>query len=224
MRRQLRPVVAHFRRNYNSMRNLRRLALATILVPLLVRAADYGNEAKDLAKLMDWKPGEVIAEIGAGEGQMSFFAANLVGQGGLVYTTELNDDKLANLKKEVARKGLTNVKVVKGDLVGTNLPDSCCQSIFMRRVYHHFTDPGRMDDALFRALNPGGLLAIIDFPPTIGLPPLAGVPRNRGGHGIPKNILIQELKSAGFIIVSQPKDWPNQGDYCVIARRPPLPK
>ena len=208
------------------MRRATNLVLFTILLPMLVVAADYQKEAQMLAKLMGWKPGEVIAEIGAGEGQMAFFAANLVGTGGLVYATELDEKKLANLEKEVTQRGLTNVKVRKADAVGTNLPESCCEAIFMRRVYHHFIDPGKMDDSLFRSLNPGGLLAVIDFPPTIGLPPVAGVPLNRGGHGIPKNILIQELKAAGFIIVNQPKNWPNQGemDYCVIVRRPPLPK
>jgi len=46
-----------------------------------------------------------------------------------------------------------------------------------------------------------------------------GVPANRGGHGIPKKILIQELTSSGFQVVTEPADWPNN-NYCVIFRKP----
>ncbi len=201
-------------------RLIRFIALFLVLAALALAADVYQAEAGKLADLMHWKGGETIAEIGAGEGQMSFFAAKQVGPSGHVYTTELDDKKLAHLKEEVNARHLENVTVLKADAIGTNLPDDCCDSIFMRRVYHHFTDPSRTDAAIFRDLKPGGLLAVIDFPPQAGLPPVAGAPKNHGGHGVPEDVLIGELKSAGFEIVAQPKTWPDQEDYCVIARRP----
>lgn len=155
---------------------------------------------------------------------MSFFAAQTVGTGGHIYTTELDDNKLENLKNQVKKRKLGNVTVVKADPINTNLPDDCCDAVFMRRVYHHFTNPAATDASLLRALNPGGLLAIIDFAPNAGLPTVKNAPSNHGGHGIAKNTLITELTSAGFEIVAQPKDWPNHGDYCVIARKPATPK
>src|SRR3982750_1867444 len=66
------------------------------------------------------------------------------------------------LKEEVAKRKLGNITVRKADPINTNLPDNCCDSIFMRRVYHHFTDPAATDAAILRALKPGGLLAVID--------------------------------------------------------------
>ncbi|MEJ2009784.1 MAG: hypothetical protein P8Z30_16790, partial [Acidobacteriota bacterium] len=84
---------------------------------------------------------------------------------------------------------------------------------------HHFTEPQKMDASLFQSLKPGGLLAVIDFPPRSWLPPVPGVPANRGGHGMPKKILIQELTHAGFRLVSEPADWPGN-NYCVIFRKP----
>ncbi|MBV8707691.1 MAG: methyltransferase domain-containing protein [Acidobacteriaceae bacterium] len=208
-------------------RILKSVSLSLLLLPLLLLAlGSYEREAKRLADLMNWKPGQVIAEIGAGEGQMSFFAAQTVGADGHIYTTELDDKKLDNLKKEVKQRNLGNVTVVKADPIQTNLPDDCCDAVFMRRVYHHFTDPTATDASLLRALKPGGLLAVIDFAPHAGLPPVQNAPHNHGGHGIEKNTLITELTSAGFEIVAQPKDWPNHGDgdYCVIARKPAAPK
>jgi ubiquinone/menaquinone biosynthesis C-methylase UbiE len=205
-------------------KNLRRLfylVLTFALTPLLVAALDeYAREASRLSDLMNWRAGNVIAEIGAGEGQMSFFASRVVGSSGHVYITELDDKKLDHLHHAVRKRKLRNITVVKADAIGTNLPENCCDVIFMRRVYHHFTDPKGTDAAIFSNLKPGGLLAVIDFSPRSGLPQVDGAPKTHGGHGVPKRVLIEELTAAGFEIVTEPSDWPNPEDYCVIARRP----
>jgi ubiquinone/menaquinone biosynthesis C-methylase UbiE len=198
-----------------------KFAVLSLSLPLLLVAlGSYEAEASKLADLMGWKTGQTIAEIGAGEGQMSFFAARRVGPSGHVYTTELDDRKFESLKKEVANRHLQNVTVLKADSVKTNLPNDCCDSVFMRRVYHHFTDPAATDADILRSLKPGGFLAVIDFTPNSWLPAVKNAPKSHGGHGIPKDILLKELTSAGFEIAEQPKDWPHSGDYCVIARKP----
>jgi predicted methyltransferase len=78
-----------------------------------------------------------------------------------------------------------------------------------------------MDASLLRALKPGGQLAVIDFPPRKWLSetaPVEGVPANRGGHGIPKKILIEEVTKAGFRVDKVLDDWP-EDSYCVILRK-----
>jgi ubiquinone/menaquinone biosynthesis C-methylase UbiE len=194
------------------------LLLASLPIPLVAKDK-YQDEAARLASLMHWANGDVIAEIGAGEGQMSFDAAKRVGQTGHVYATELDEGKLANLKKDVARDHARNVTILMAGTEDTNLPANCCNSIFMRRVYHHFTHPKAIDAALFRNLKAGGMLAVIDFPPSKWLPAVPGVPANRGGHGIPEKVMTGELKAAGFEIVSVQRGWP-ENDYFVLARKP----
>jgi ubiquinone/menaquinone biosynthesis C-methylase UbiE len=190
------------------------------LIPLLALSFGvYQQEAKKLADLMNWGPGQIIAEIGAGEGHMTFAAAARVGPAGHVYTTELDVKKVADLKKEVKDRKLENVSVIKADPIDTNLLENCCDSIFMRRVYHHFENPAQTDASIFRALKPGGLVAVIDFMPRQGLPRVDGAPKNHGGHGVVKDVLLSELRSAGFEILTQQQNWPD-GDYCVIARKP----
>ena len=70
-----------------------------VLVLRFALAVDvYELEAKKLANLMSWKPGDAIAEIGAGEGQMSFGAVILVGNAGHIYMTELDDKKISQFR------------------------------------------------------------------------------------------------------------------------------
>jgi ubiquinone/menaquinone biosynthesis C-methylase UbiE len=198
----------------------------TLLCGVLILAACHGQaqerkqEADKLAALLNWQPGSVVGEIGAGDGNMTLAAAERVGPTGRVYTTELEPAKLAKLQSLAAEH--KNIIAVKAGQAETNLPPACCDSIFMRRVYHHFTDPEKEDASLFQSLKPGGLLAVIDFPPGEGpgdpkLP--KGVPKNRGGHGMPKQLLIDELTAAGFRVAATPSDW-TAPDYCVVFKKP----
>src|SRR3984893_7573591 len=185
-------------------------------VGLLPRAnADATDEIKRLAALMDWKPGTIVADIGAGDGRYAFAAAQLVGRSGKVFAAEIDEEKLAKLRSQVTKRDLTTVIVVESKEADTNLPIECCDAIFLRRVYHHLTKPAEFDAALVRSLKPAGRLAIIEFPPRSGLEPLEGVPANRGGHGIPQKVAIEELTSAGLQLLKAVDDWPAD-DYCVL--------
>jgi len=177
--------------------------------------ADADDEIKRLASTMEWKPGTIVADIGAGDGKYAFAAAQIVGPAGKVFATEIDLDKLAKLRSEVSKRHLTNVTILQSKDADTNLPAECCDAIFLRRVYHHLTKPAEFDAALLRSLKPGGRLAIIEFPPRSGLDPVDGVPANRGGHGIPKDVAIEELTAAGFRIKSTVNSWP-QGDYLLL--------
>ncbi len=192
------------------------ICAALTSVSLLPRAnADAADEIKRLAALMDWKPGTIVADIGAGDGRYAFAAAQLVGSSGKVFATEIDREKLANLRSQVTKRHLTNVVVLDSKEADTNLPAECCDAIFLRRVYHHLTKPVQFDQALVRSLKSGGQLAIIEFPPRSGLEPVEGVPANRGGHGIPQKIVIEELTSAGLQLTKTLNDWPAD-DYCVL--------
>ncbi|HKR27837.1 MAG TPA: class I SAM-dependent methyltransferase [Acidobacteriaceae bacterium] len=177
----------------------------------------YQQEADRLASLLHWHTGSVVAEIGAGNGQLTLEASQRVGPSGKVYTNELDPQKLKGLQQLAADHG--NMVAIEGGETSTNLPPACCDSIYMRLVYHHFTKPGEMDASLFRSLRPGGRLAVIDEEPEPGSTVPPGVPKNRQGHGIPEKVLIDELTAAGFKAESVHKDWPNQL-YCVIVSKP----
>ena len=164
---------------------------------------------------MEWKQGTIVADIGAGDGRYSFAAAERVGESGKVYATEIDKEKLVQMRDEVKTKNLQNVSVIESSEAETNLPAACCDAIFLRRVYHHITKPLEFDASMLRALKPGGKLAIIDFPPHPEYGKVKGVPKDREDHGIQQKILIDELTKAGFQLEKIADDWPTS-DYCVV--------
>ena len=188
---------------------------------ILIRSvsADKRDEITRLAELLQWKPGTVVADIGAGDGSYSFLVAEHVGASGRVYATEIDKDKLQNLRARVASRKLDNIIVVESATADTNLPSDCCDSIFLRHVYHHITQPEDFDRNLLRSLKPGGRLAIIDFPPWPNSTPPKGVPMNRGGHGVPQKVMVDELKSAGLQVEKVIDNWSGD-DYCVVFVKP----
>jgi ubiquinone/menaquinone biosynthesis C-methylase UbiE len=197
----------------------RKLLVGLVCVVAVVFAGqargDAAEEVKRLAELMAWKAGTVAADIGAGDGRFTFAAVEHVGASGKVFATEIDAKKVAELKDEVAKRKLANVIVVESKVADTNLPTGCCDAIFLRHVYHHLTKPAEFDANLVRSLKPGGRLAIIDFPARAGLDPVEGVPSNRGGHGIPQKVVVEELSAAGLQVEKIVNDWP-EGDYCVL--------
>ncbi len=190
------------------------IAAATLGLTLRTKAAAT-DEIPKLAALMDWKPGTVVADIGAGDGSYAFAAVEHVGATGKVFATEIDAEKLKALRTEIKKRDLQNVTVLESGEAETNLPESCCDAIFLRRVYHHLTKPLEFDASVLRSLKPGGKLAIIDFPPHPEYGKVTGVPKDREGHGIKQKILIDELTTAGFQIEKIVDDWP-ANNYCVL--------
>ena len=69
------------------------------------RGQDTWQEQADrLAALLNWQPGSVVAEIGAGNGRLTLAAAQRVGPSGKVYTTELHAKDLAHLEELAAKE------------------------------------------------------------------------------------------------------------------------
>jgi ubiquinone/menaquinone biosynthesis C-methylase UbiE len=177
--------------------------------------ANQGQEIARLAEAMHWGAGAIVADVGAGDGTYSFEAAEKVGPSGRVYATEIDKEKLKILRAEVAKRKLDNVIIVDSATGDTKLPSSCCDAIFLRHVYHHLTQPQDFDRNLVRSLKPDARLAVIDFPPSPNSALVEGVPKNRGGHGIPEKVMVEELTSTGLHVEKVIEDWSGR-DYCVI--------
>jgi SAM-dependent methyltransferase len=186
------------------------------------RHATTAAEAVRLADALRLEPGHQVSDVGAGEGRLAFAMAERVGPDGRVYATEIDPERLAELRSAIARDGLENVSVIEGGETETGLEDGCCDAVYLRDVYHHLTDPAAIDASLHRAIRNGGRLVVIDFEPSWFLTrffPVEHAPSNRGGHGVTPDAVIAELEAAGFALERRIDDW-GFGTFALIFRRP----
>jgi ubiquinone/menaquinone biosynthesis C-methylase UbiE len=173
-------------------------------------AQERTSAEADTPKLVDvlgLKPGMAVADIGTGGGAMAVVLGKWIGSG-RVYATDITERALRTTREYAKKEGLTNVTVIEGGADRTNLPAECCDAVFLRNVYHHVTEIAAFNKSLLESLKAGGRLAIIDFVGRKGSELPAGVPANRGGHGIPAAVVIEEMKAAGFTYVRSIEPWP----------------
>ncbi len=163
----------------------------TALTPSQQRSAAV--EVPRLVELLALEPGMTVADVGAGFGAWTMAFAKALGPSGRVLATEIGSAQKASLRESVERERLTNVTIIDGAIAATNLPAECCDAILVRDAYHHFTEPEAMVRSLAASLKPGGRLAVIDFPPRPNSSVPNGVPADRGGHGVPSDIVVREV-------------------------------
>lgn len=176
-----------------------------------------------LVDVLQLKSGMTVADVGAGFGAHSVVLAKWIGDG-RVFATDIGQRQLTVIREYVAKEDVKNVTVLEGGTAATNLPPDCCNAIFMRDVYHHITAADEFNKSLFTSVKPGGRLAILDFVPQPGSKLPAGVPENRGGHGIPTAVVEAELKAAGFRHLQTVDRWPQgnqrQDLFLVLVEKP----
>lgn len=195
--------------------------LVTLLVPAAVagQRAQSGSVATEkIFEALAIREGATICEIGAGDGELSLAAAKLVGPGGRVYTSELGDGRVKTLQQKITASGLAHMTVVTGDPVKTNFPDAACDALFLRNVYHHFTDPATMNASIASSVKPGGRVAVVDFTPPGKEADRPADRDNDGVHGISAESLSRELKEAGFEHIAS--ELGSQRWFMVVVSKP----
>lgn len=116
-----------------------------------------------LIESLKFRPGELVADIGAGTGYHVRRIAPRVAPGGRVFAVEIQQEMLDLLTNNLAGIGITNVVPVLGTVTDPKLPAGTLDTIIMVDVYHEFDRPYEMVEAMCRALKPGGRLVFVEF-------------------------------------------------------------
>jgi ubiquinone/menaquinone biosynthesis C-methylase UbiE len=164
-----------------------------------------------------------VADVGAGFGAWTMRLSRWIGPAGRVYATDVGAQQLAALRDAATREKLENVTVIEGGPGATNLPAQCCDAILIRDAYHHFTQPDALVRSVAASLKPGGRLAIVDFPPRAKSEVPAGVPANRGGHGVPPEVVEREVRAVLTHVRTVPNWSPDSQPaslFLVLFRKP----
>ena len=174
-----------------------------------------GPEMQRLRQVLGLEAGKRVADVGAGKGELTLALAREVTRSGRVISTEIDAGRLQALRAAVVEAGFDNVMVLEARSHESGLPPDCCDAIVVRRVYHHLTEPQSINASLWRALRPGGVLAVIDFPPPFFW--------RRGDLGVPADAVVAEVTASGFEPLQVFNDWPGRGplpNYCALFRKP----
>ena len=105
--------------------------------------------------------GDAVADIGAGTGYFSFRVAERIPHG-VVYAVDIQQEMLDELERRKRERGVDNIETVLGRIEDPGLRERSVDLIFIVDAYHEFSHPREMGEAMYRALNPGGLLIVVE--------------------------------------------------------------
>ena len=131
----------------------------------------FENEARDvyvkrqsIVRAVGLRPGDAVADIGAGTGLFTQLFAERVGPKGTVYAVDIGPAFLKYIDEQAKKQKHERViKTVLNTHDSTKLPAGSIDVAFICDTYHHFEHPEKMLGSIHRALRPGGRLIIIDF-------------------------------------------------------------
>lgn len=124
------------------------------------RAADEG--AGKLIPLLNLRPTDVVADIGAGTGYFTFGLAKAVPDG-KVYAIEVQEEMLDRIRARLKTERARNVEVVHGSIATPRLPSNTVDLMLLVDAYHEFALPREMGRAMAWSLKPGGRLALVEY-------------------------------------------------------------
>ncbi len=116
-----------------------------------------------LIEALKIKPGEVIADIGAGSGYYAFRFAKLVEPKGKIFAVDIQPEMLDIIRKRMKERKVTNIEPIQGTVTDPKLPANSLDTILMVDVYHEFDHPFEMTVAMVKALTPGDRMVFVEF-------------------------------------------------------------
>lgn len=165
---------------------------------------DAYQKPHEVLTALSLKPGEVIADIGAGSGYFTFPIAHHLGPEGKVYAVDVSPDMILHLNRRIRDLKTTNVVSVLADPDDPLLPEQSVNRFFICDVWHHVENPSKYLGMIKKVLKPGGQVIMIDFQKkelAFG-PPME--------MKIAREDLIKQMESNGFRLAKEHSFLPYQ--------------
>jgi ubiquinone/menaquinone biosynthesis C-methylase UbiE len=150
------------------------------------------------------KPGEVIADIGAGSGYFTFRFSHFVGEKGKIYAVDVSPDMILYINRRIRDLKLNNVISILADPDDPLLPDRSVNRFFFSESWHHIENQTKYLSLMKRMLKPGGEVVMIDFHKKelpVGPPPEMRIARED---------VINQMEKNGFRLAKEHTFLPYQ--------------
>jgi SAM-dependent methyltransferase len=148
------------------------------------------------------RPGETVLDLGSGGGIDSFLAAQAVGDSGRVIGVDMTPEMVYRARDNALKAGVDNVDFRLGEIEHLPVGDASVDAIISNCVINLSPEKQTVFREAFRALRPGGRLAILDVVATRPLPdeirndPAQHASCVSGAVTVPE--LEEALEEAGF--------------------------
>jgi SAM-dependent methyltransferase len=173
--------------------------------PWLVRESrEREEECSTLLEVLDVQPGQVVCDMGCGNGFYALKLAEQVGPEGRILAVDIQPEMLTLLRERCEEAQVENVELILGTLIDPHLPAGEVDLILCVDVYHEFSHPVHMLRALRAALKPEGRVALVEFraeDPGVPIKPL---------HKMSKEQINKEWPANGFRLVEEFDELPWQ--------------
>jgi ubiquinone/menaquinone biosynthesis C-methylase UbiE len=151
----------------------------------------------EMLEQLQLKDGMVVCDMGCGDGYHTFKMAPMVGPNGKVVAVDIQPQMLQELSRKMRQTDITNIDTILGEIWDPKLPDDSIDLVLMVDVYHEFSHPVHMLEALHKALKKDGQIVLVEFraeDPTVPIKP---------EHKMTKAQATKELKANGFKLVRE---------------------
>jgi len=124
---------------------------------------DAYQKPHEVLTALNIKPGEIIADIGAGSGYFTFRLSHFVGDKGKVYAVDVSPDMILHINRRIRELKTNNVVTLLADPDDPLLPDRSVNRFFFSDSWHHIENQSKYLSLMKRMLKPGGEIVMIDF-------------------------------------------------------------
>jgi|GEM_PF-259610 len=170
---------------------------------------------EEILAACDIRPGQTVADIGAGTGLFTRPFAVAVGKQGGVIAVDISQRFLDHITTTSRAAGLSNIDTLLCNADSTELPENTVDVAFICDTYHHFEFPHKTLRSLFRAMKAGGRLVLIDFRRVEGESSDWVMGHVRAGQ----EVFEKEIAEAGFQKLSEERELLRE-NYFVIFQKP----
>jgi SAM-dependent methyltransferase len=120
------------------------------------------EQPSKIVNALNLKSDNVVADIGAGTGYLSFLIAPILSQG-KVLAVDVQPEMLDIINFFKSEKQISNVEPILATLNNPNLSGDSINLAVMVDAYHEFEFPREMMEGIVKALKPGGRVALIEY-------------------------------------------------------------
>ena len=168
---------------------------------------DAFQKPEEVMATLALKPGERVADIGAGSGYFTIRIAKAVGPTGMVWAIDIEQAMLDHMEKRLKEEMLQNVKLKLVPKDNPQLPAGSVDTILIVHTYPYIQNRSEYAKKLRTALAPGGRVVIIDYiPKSWEERPWGPLPHQQ----VSRETVDTEMAKAGFVRIKAHKFLPQQ--------------